>query len=119
MSDTKNNGMMQVCGLWKNKDKEGRTFLSGNLNASVGILIFLNGFKSDEKQPDYRMYYVQREQDKKPDASLGTDDLDQPAGQQVDPERAAAARGATTPPTHNSNGTPVCAEDDIPFDPKP
>jgi hypothetical protein len=116
MSDNKNNGgMMQVCGLWKNKDREGRTFLSGNLNSSVGILIFLNGYKNDDKQPDYMMKYVQREQqDKKPDATNG-DDLDQSAGGMT-PDQSAAQRGSTVPPTHNSNGTPVCAEDDIPFD---
>lgn len=110
MSDQNGNGhkeMMQVCGLWKNKDSKGRTYLSGNLNGAVRVLIFLNGYKSEEKQPDYRMYYVQNEKkDDAPAGDAGGDPLDQtpeaPAPEPTPEQKAAAAEAQTK-------------EDNIPF----
>ncbi len=48
--------MIALGGLWKNKSKAGRNYLSGKLSPTVKIMIFANGFKETENQPDYQMY---------------------------------------------------------------
>ena len=58
--------MMRVAGLWKNKDKNGDTFLSGNLG-SLKVLLFPNKYRNKEvtsdgkSAPDFIMYYSERE----------------------------------------------------------
>lgn len=96
--------MIQVCGLWKGTDKNGKTFLSGSLG-NVRVMIFLNTFKSDEKHPDYRMYVSEREHDEKRQAVEG-DPLAQDAAQ---PPQTASPSGE--PPAK----APAGKENDIPF----
>jgi hypothetical protein len=52
-----------LAGLWRNETKDGKTYLSGYLGEAK-ILIFPNGFKETEKQPDYRMYLVENKREK-------------------------------------------------------
>jgi len=47
---------IRITGLWKGKDKNGNTFLSGNLNAISRVLVMPNTFKKEEKEPDYFFY---------------------------------------------------------------
>lgn len=49
--------MVRIAGLWKNKQKDGKTYISGNLGGAK-ILIFENSFKAEDKHPDYTMYLV-------------------------------------------------------------
>jgi len=49
MSDTIN-----LCGLWKNKDKAGNTYLSGTLG-NIKIMVFPNQNKKESKHPDYNV----------------------------------------------------------------
>lgn len=93
---------IQACGLWKGKDRNGNTFLSGSLG-NVRVMIFLNAFKADEKHPDYRMYVSEREHEDKRQPVEG-DPLNQSAeAQPAQPSGEAAAQPAKG------------KEDDIPF----
>jgi hypothetical protein len=46
--------MIKLTGLWKNEGKKG-TYFTGYLG-DAKIMIFENGYKTGEKQPDYIMY---------------------------------------------------------------
>lgn len=47
---------IKLGGLWINKTKDGREYLSGRLSPTVKILIFKNDFRSAENQPSHVMY---------------------------------------------------------------
>lgn len=53
----------KLTGLWKNKDKNGNTFLSGSLNAITQVMVMPNTFKQegDGKSPDYYVYIAAKE----------------------------------------------------------
>lgn len=67
----------KLTGLWKNKDKNGNTFLSGSLNAITQIMVMPNTFKQEgeSKAPDYYMYIAAKEkpEGKPKDSSPATD----------------------------------------------
>jgi hypothetical protein len=46
-------GMLNLCGLWSGKDKNGDEYLSGKLTYSSRICIFKNKYKKTDKDPDY------------------------------------------------------------------
>ena len=50
-------GKVKLTGLWKQKDKNGQTFLSGSLSPISKVLIMPNTFKKAEKDPDYFFYF--------------------------------------------------------------
>ena len=48
---------VRVTGLWKNKAKDGTTFLSGKVNEACSLLIFSNTKKAEgDKGPDFYLY---------------------------------------------------------------
>lgn len=48
---------VKLTGLWKEKDKNGNTFLSGRLNQITSIMVMPNTFKKEgDKGPDYHLY---------------------------------------------------------------
>ena len=50
-------GKVKLTGLWKQKDKQGNTYLSGSLSPISKIMIMPNTFKEGgDKAPDYFMY---------------------------------------------------------------
>ena len=51
--------MQKITGLWKNKDKNGRTYLSGKMNAINTVMIMQNDYKRNDKDPDYWVYLKQ------------------------------------------------------------
>jgi len=59
MSDTIN-----LCGLWKNKTKDGNTYLSGTLG-NIKIMVFPNQNKKESKHPDYNVVIAPRKDDGK------------------------------------------------------
>jgi hypothetical protein len=89
--------MMKVTGLWANKAKDGKTYLSGRLG-DMRVLIFPNNFKEAENHPSHIMYFapIEREtnaaSDDFIDGETGDDFLDNPAARPV--ARPAAARPA-------------------------
>jgi hypothetical protein len=69
--------LLKLGGLWK-AEKEGKTYLSGNLGPGVRILIFPNKFKKEASHPDYTIFLAQTEP-----KGQGQD-----RGQSQDPSRA-------------------------------
>lgn len=57
--------MIKLTALWTNKDKEGKTYLSGYLG-DTRLVVFTNGYKKQEKEPDWIVYVDEK---KKPESS--------------------------------------------------
>ena len=53
--------LIKLTGLWKNKDKNGKGYLSGNLNAVTRLMILSNTFKKGDRDPDYILYIGPKE----------------------------------------------------------
>jgi len=47
----------KLTGLWKNKTKDGKTYLSGTIGLAR-LLVLPNDFKKTEKDPDYNVVLV-------------------------------------------------------------
>jgi len=54
--------MTKVGALWLRESKKGNKFMSGNCN-DVKIIVFKNGKKDNEKQPDYLIYLQEEKKD--------------------------------------------------------
>ena len=54
---------IKLGGLWLNKSKDGREYLTGKLSPTVKILIFKNDFKTTDNQPSHVMYLAPVETD--------------------------------------------------------
>ena len=55
----------RLTGLWKNKTKDGKTYLSGSLGLSR-LLVLPNDYKRNEKDPDYNVLLCPKENKDKP-----------------------------------------------------
>jgi hypothetical protein len=56
------NEMIKLTGLWREKDKDGRSYLTGSLNQISKLLILPNTYKKDgDTSPDYFLYLTQNE----------------------------------------------------------
>jgi|TARA_R100000656_G_scaffold21193_1_gene18863 hypothetical protein len=52
--------MIELTGLWLNKDKEGKTYMKGSLGQGT-VLIFKNEKKEEgSNQPDYKMLLAEK-----------------------------------------------------------
>ena len=53
---------VEMGALWKRKDKNGKVFLTGNLNifphGQINIVIFENDYKTKDTMPDMKIYYT-------------------------------------------------------------
>jgi len=54
---------IKLGGLWLNRSKDGREYLTGKLSPTVKILIFKNDFKTTDNQPSHVMYLAPVEQE--------------------------------------------------------
>lgn len=64
--------MIKLTGLWKQKDKDGKGFLTGSLNPISKLLILQNSYKKEgDNAPDYFLYVTANE--KKPPAQQQDD----------------------------------------------
>lgn len=65
---------LKLTGLWKQTDKQGNTYLAGNLNQISRVMIMPNSYKKAEKDPDYFLYLSpnqrRRAAQRKPDHEL-------------------------------------------------
>ena len=52
---------VKITGLWKQKDKNGATYLSGSLSPIARVLVMPNTYKKEEKDPDYFFYMTPQE----------------------------------------------------------
>lgn len=68
--------MIKITGLWKSKDKNGNTYLSGSLNNITQLMVMSNTYKTDPKQPDYFLYLkpCQKKEEIPPPKTLFKDD---------------------------------------------
>ena len=53
--------LIKLGGLWTNKDKNGKTYLTGKFSPTVKILIFKNEYRESENHPTHVMYLSQVE----------------------------------------------------------
>lgn len=44
-----------IGGLWLQKDRNGRHYMTGNIQGTK-VVVFKNDFKKEDKHPDYRVY---------------------------------------------------------------
>lgn len=51
----------KITGLWKHVDKNGREFFSGSISPTARFVIFPNGYKTKETDPDYYAYVIPSE----------------------------------------------------------
>lgn len=49
------NNLTKLTGIWLNKDKNGKVYMSGNLGGAR-VVILKNNFKEEDKHPDYNLY---------------------------------------------------------------
>jgi hypothetical protein len=61
--------MIRAGGLWRNQDRNGNTYLAGNLGG-VRVIVFMNREKKGEKSPDATLYFDEN----KPKEQRGGDD---------------------------------------------
>ena len=57
-------GTVKITGLWKQKDKNGNTYLSGSLSPVSRVLVMPNTYKKEDRDPDY-FFYLGANQEKK------------------------------------------------------
>ncbi len=48
--------LLKLGGLWKQKDKKGNDYFSGDFTFGTKILIYKNSYKEKENDPDYVAY---------------------------------------------------------------
>ena len=53
--------LIKVGWLWKNKDKNGNDYFSGNFTYGTKLLVMTNSYKDKENDPDYMVYIAQKE----------------------------------------------------------
>lgn len=68
--------MIKLTSLWKNKTKDGNTYLKGNIGEAT-ILIFTNKEKKNENSPDFFMFLAEKQkpEDKKPETEQPKDSI--------------------------------------------
>ena len=54
-----NGNSVRLTGLWKEKTKEGDTYLTGTLNQGSRFYIMPNKHKKTDKDPDYNLFLKQ------------------------------------------------------------
>tara|TARA_Y100001949_G_C15888962_1_gene287252 strand:- start:281 stop:511 length:231 start_codon:yes stop_codon:yes gene_type:complete len=69
--------LLKICGVWKNKDKNGNEYFSGNYTYGTKLLIMHNSYKEKNSDPDYIVYLApkksKREEDSDGQADIETD----------------------------------------------
>lgn len=94
--------------LWVKTSKNGKQFLTGTINGQK-IVIFQNNYKKEQKQPDYKVYEAEQQQDPWP-----PDNVLKPVAPEQAVKNAQAIKHAITP-------LPVpqremfLSEEDVPF----
>jgi len=61
--------LLKVGGLWKNKDKNGNEYFSGDFTFGTKMLVYKNGFKKKENEPDYQVYLAPKKKATKEEGS--------------------------------------------------
>ena len=56
--------LVKIGGLWKNQDKNGNDYFSGNFTYGTKMLVMTNTFKDKENDPDYMVYITKKDEPK-------------------------------------------------------
>ena len=54
------NGMIRLGGMWK-QEKDGKTYLAGNLSATARLLLFKNENKNGQNDPDWILFLAPKQ----------------------------------------------------------
>ena len=57
--------LVKIGGLWKNQDKNGNDYFSGNYTYGTKMLVMSNTFKNKDNDPDYMVYITKKDQEPK------------------------------------------------------
>ena len=57
--------LVKIGGLWKNQDKNGNDYFSGNFTYGTKMLVVSNTFKNKDNDPDYMVYITKKDQEPK------------------------------------------------------
>ena len=55
--------LVKIGGLWKNKDKNGNDYFSGNFTYGTKMLVMSNTFKNKDNDPDYMVYITKKDKE--------------------------------------------------------
>ncbi len=66
---------VKLGGLWINKTREGKVFMSGSFGYSAQILVFKNEYKKTDKDPDYIVYLGQKERKEKQETEINDSEV--------------------------------------------
>ncbi len=53
--------LVPIGGLWKNQDKNGNDYFSGNFTYKTKLLVMTNSYKDKENDPDYIVYIAKKD----------------------------------------------------------
>ena len=56
--------LVKIGGLWKNQDKNGNDYFSGNFTYGTKMLVMSNTFKNKDNDPDYMVYITKKDEPK-------------------------------------------------------
>ena len=72
--DNNGNDMVRIGGMWKNETKAGKTYLAGSFGGAR-LMVFPNGFKEKDSDPDYVLCISQAQSKKEKAESTKTNDF--------------------------------------------
>ena len=58
---TDTSGLIKLCGIWKNEDKNGNEYFSGNFTYGTKLLIYTNTFKKKPNEPYFNIFIAKQE----------------------------------------------------------
>jgi hypothetical protein len=61
MTTKDTNDLIKLGGLWKNEDKNGNEYFSGNFTYGTKLLILTNTFKEKPNEPDFNIFIAKQE----------------------------------------------------------
>ena len=53
--------LVPIGGLWKNQDKNGNDYFSGNFTYKTKLLVMTNSYKDKENDPGYIVYIAKKD----------------------------------------------------------
>lgn len=71
--------MIEIGALWKKQTKDGVTYLKGALNQNTDILILQNKYKKADNQPDYRIFFAEKNKEAQKGAPAKTPQVPLPS----------------------------------------
>jgi hypothetical protein len=95
--------LVKIGALWSKRDKNNQMYLTGKLG-DAQLLVFPNGYKENEKQPDYLCY-----------VAAGKPETRQKSLVEEVPENPTMQDGPAGSSGYAADAVPPLTDDDIPF----